>query len=202
MSSRHGSTVKSSHYYLSLQPRYRYRASNFKLLKSPWNRFRQSMYPEPVSVDLLQSPGIDSQPGGPVRQPYLAYRPARLHRMAESIPRNRFLGSINVYKYGHWWAITTTLFLLGSKPPIDCYKIPALSSLHGGNLGLFYLQNKVFYCKEIKNYISYTFFPLKHHISLVKRYNNHNSLRWLFSEKTTFFVIFFLLTIRNNEGGL
>jgi hypothetical protein len=28
------------------------------------------------------------------------YRLARLHRLAESIPRNRFLGSINVYKYG------------------------------------------------------------------------------------------------------
>ncbi len=41
-----------------------------------------------------------SQPGGPVQQPYLSYRPARLHSLAESIPRNRFLGSINVYKYG------------------------------------------------------------------------------------------------------
>jgi hypothetical protein len=57
-------------------------------------------FSEPVSVDLFRSPEIDSQPGGPVRQPYLAYRPARLHRMAESIPRNRFLGSINVYIYG------------------------------------------------------------------------------------------------------
>jgi hypothetical protein len=41
-----------------------------------------------------------SQPGGSVQQPYLSYRPARLHSLAESIPRNRFLGSINVYKYG------------------------------------------------------------------------------------------------------
>jgi hypothetical protein len=55
---------------------------------------------EPVFVDLLRSPGIDSQPGGSVRQPYLSYRPARLHRLAESVPRNRFLGPINVYKYG------------------------------------------------------------------------------------------------------
>jgi hypothetical protein len=31
---------------------------------------------------------------------YLSYWPARLHRLADSIPRNRFLGSINVYKYG------------------------------------------------------------------------------------------------------
>ncbi len=35
----------------------------------------------------------------PARQPYLSYRPDRLHRLAKSIPRNRFLGSINVYKY-------------------------------------------------------------------------------------------------------
>ncbi len=55
---------------------------------------------EPVFVNLLRSPGIDSQPGWPVRQPYLSYRPARLHRLAESIPLNRFLGSLNIYKYG------------------------------------------------------------------------------------------------------
>jgi hypothetical protein len=30
----------------------------------------------------------------------LSYRPARLHRIAESIPWNRFLGSINISKYG------------------------------------------------------------------------------------------------------
>ncbi len=35
---------------------------------------------------------IDSQPGGPV--PYLLYRLTRLHRLAESIPRNQFLESI------------------------------------------------------------------------------------------------------------
>ncbi len=56
--------------------------------------------PEPVFVDLLRSPGIDSQHGGPVRQPYLSYRLARLHRLAKSIPWNRFLGYINIYKYG------------------------------------------------------------------------------------------------------
>jgi hypothetical protein len=47
---------------------------------------------EPVFVDLLTSPRIDSHPGGPERQPYLSYRPASLHRLAKSIPRNRFLG--------------------------------------------------------------------------------------------------------------
>ncbi len=41
---------------------------------------------------LLRSHGIDSQPGGQVRQAYLTNRPARLHRLAESIPWNRFLG--------------------------------------------------------------------------------------------------------------
>jgi hypothetical protein len=30
----------------------------------------------------------------------LSYLPARLHRLAEFIPRIRFLGSINVQKYG------------------------------------------------------------------------------------------------------
>ena len=59
-----------------------------------------STKPEPVFVDLLRSPEIDSQPGRLVRQPFLAYRPARLHRLVKSIPRIRFLGSINVYKYG------------------------------------------------------------------------------------------------------
>ncbi len=34
---------------------------------------------------------------------YSAYWPARLHRLAKSIPRNRFLGSKNVFKYGLSW---------------------------------------------------------------------------------------------------
>ncbi len=56
--------------------------------------------PEPEFVNLLRNLGIDSQPGGQVRQPYLMYQPAGLHRLAESIPWNRFLGSLNVYKFG------------------------------------------------------------------------------------------------------
>ncbi len=44
----------------------------------------------------FKEPGIDSQPGGPVRQPYLLYRLARLQKLAESIPRNRFLDSLKV----------------------------------------------------------------------------------------------------------
>jgi hypothetical protein len=55
---------------------------------------------EPVFLNLFRSPGIDSQPGGSVRQPYLMYRTARLHRLAESIPWNRLQGSLNFNKYG------------------------------------------------------------------------------------------------------
>ena len=51
------------------------------LVGGVWERL-----PEPVFVNLLRGPGIDSQPGGPVRQPYLSYRPARLHRLVETTP--------------------------------------------------------------------------------------------------------------------
>ncbi len=61
---------------------------------------------EPVFVNLLRSPEIDSLPGEPVRQPYLSYRPARLHRLPESIPRNRFLGykRLQIRALNSWWA--------------------------------------------------------------------------------------------------
>jgi hypothetical protein len=62
---------------------------------------------EPVFVNLLRSSRIDSQPDGPVQQPYLSYRPAMAHRLAESKPRNRFLVSLNVYNYGLWHLRTT-----------------------------------------------------------------------------------------------
>jgi hypothetical protein len=42
--------------------------------------------PELEFENLLRRPGIDSQPGRPVHEPYLTYRPARLQRLAESIP--------------------------------------------------------------------------------------------------------------------
>jgi hypothetical protein len=50
--------------------------------------------PEPEFVNLLGSPGIDSQPGGPVQQPYLTHRPGYISW------RNRFLGFPNIYKFG------------------------------------------------------------------------------------------------------
>jgi hypothetical protein len=73
----------------------------------------------------FKEPGFDSQLGGPVQQPYLLYRLARLHRLAESIhglfkrshiraqailasgigSLESIPGSLNVYKYRlrlHW----------------------------------------------------------------------------------------------------
>ncbi len=56
-----------------------------------------------IICKLFKIPEIDSQPGGPVRQLYLSYMPARrLPRLSESIPRNRSLGSLKIYKYGLW----------------------------------------------------------------------------------------------------
>jgi hypothetical protein len=82
-----------------------------------WPNSWRGAFPEPVFLDLLRSPGIDSQPGEPVRQPYLSYRPARRHRLPESIYRNRFLGSINVYKYGlcTFSSIQRNILLLDNK---------------------------------------------------------------------------------------
>jgi hypothetical protein len=57
---------------------------------------------EPVFVNLSRSLGIYSRPGGPVRQPSLTYPPARLSRLAKLMPWNRFLGALNVNKYGLW----------------------------------------------------------------------------------------------------
>ncbi len=47
------------------------------------------------------------------RQTYLMYRPARLHRLAQSIPWNRFLGTLNVEKYG-LWLVTHTFSTVSS----------------------------------------------------------------------------------------
>ncbi len=57
------------------------------VIESPLRLWALLEISEPVFVDRLWRPGIDSQPGGPVRQPYFSYRPARLRKLAESIPR-------------------------------------------------------------------------------------------------------------------
>jgi hypothetical protein len=59
------------------------------------------VHTEPLLVNLLRSPGIGSQQWwAGIGQPFLTYRPPRLHRLAESIPWNRFRGSLNIYKVG------------------------------------------------------------------------------------------------------
>jgi hypothetical protein len=72
----------------------------------------ERMGPIEVFVDLSRSQGINSQPGGPVRQAYLTYLPARpgllkrlqirAYSLPKLVPVNRFLGSLNVYKSGLW----------------------------------------------------------------------------------------------------
>jgi hypothetical protein len=49
-----------------------------------------------ISKPLMRR-GIDTQPGRPVRQPYLTYR--RAGPTGYICWRNRFLGSLNVYKF-------------------------------------------------------------------------------------------------------
>jgi hypothetical protein len=58
----------------------------------------------PVFVNVLRRPGIDSASlcsmAAWYGNPICRTSPPRLHRLAEPMPRNRFEGSINVYKYG------------------------------------------------------------------------------------------------------
>ncbi len=75
--------------------------------------------PEPVFVNLFRSPGIDSRPGGTIRQPCLTYRPASLHshRLAESISWNfleQLLNDIYIAFHSlffHWKRVSADLLL-------------------------------------------------------------------------------------------
>ncbi len=71
----------------------------------------------------FKEPGIDSQPGGPVRQPYLLYRLARLHRLAESIPRNRFLGFLKRLQIRAQTTLASEIGSLESIPRIHNMKM-------------------------------------------------------------------------------
>jgi hypothetical protein len=64
---------------------------NFHLIGFTFAALIETAGTEPGFVNFLRSPGIDSQPGGLIRQPYLTYWPAKLQRLAES-----FLSSLNV----------------------------------------------------------------------------------------------------------
>ncbi len=48
---------------------------------------------EPKFVNHLRSQGIDSQPARPVRQPFLTYRPAGLHKLADFWAPSTFTNS-------------------------------------------------------------------------------------------------------------
>jgi hypothetical protein len=81
------------------------------------------MEPKHVYVNLLRSPGIDSQPGGTVRQPYFSYWQARgriinVYGAQESIPRNEFRQHSLAGRYDN--PIPTRFLALK-----ECLKIPA-----------------------------------------------------------------------------
>ncbi len=80
-------------------------------LISPPPPQRKNPFLEPVFVNLLRSPGIDSQSSGPERQPYWSYRPARLHRRAESIPglleRLQIRAPVSLYFFPNLYKFTT-----------------------------------------------------------------------------------------------
>jgi hypothetical protein len=75
------------------------------------------MSPEPVFVNGVRYTEIDSEASippayvawRPVRQKGYSYRAAMLHWLAESVPGNRVLGSLNVYKFGLSIAIKCVL---------------------------------------------------------------------------------------------
>ncbi len=68
-----------------------------KHVRSPRIYSKEPIPPEPVFVDLLRSPRIDSHRVGPVQynNPFCRTGPPGYIGW-----RNRFLGSINIYKYG------------------------------------------------------------------------------------------------------
>ncbi len=82
-------------------------------------------------------------------KPYLSYWPARLHRLAKSIPQNRFLASISIYKYGLClsacasltilcFAILLDVFLVLRNSFFLCNPLPLLPlSLHSSSLPIF-----------------------------------------------------------------
>ncbi len=61
----------------------------YKQSMGTWNQVGIGLLYRPTRARIckpFKEPGINSQPGGPVQQPYLLYQLARLHRLAESIP--------------------------------------------------------------------------------------------------------------------
>ncbi len=72
------------------------------VVKNP--QFSDRLSLEPEFVNLLWSPGFDSQPGGPLLQPKAGGMDS-----LESIPWNRILGSLNIYKFGLRLSLTVSV---------------------------------------------------------------------------------------------
>ena len=75
---------------------------------------REKTRPEPVFADLLGRPGIDFQPGGPVRQLYFSYRPVRAGIFKPLWSPGIDAKASIPPAYVAWRAGTITLFLLGA----------------------------------------------------------------------------------------
>ncbi len=95
-----GGPVRQPYYYSVPSPHRLFKNSSTELAHGPIHKddttSASTVFPvfiniriteqnsEPEFVNLLWSPGIDSRPGGTERKPYLKYRPAKRHRLAES----------------------------------------------------------------------------------------------------------------------
>jgi hypothetical protein len=90
---------------------------SFRLFEGEWKLFGAQI------CKLLRSPGIDSKESIPPASvmsrasttTLFVVLPARLHRLAESIPWNRFLGSLKVYKFSLWCTVSMNWWLFKSK---------------------------------------------------------------------------------------
>jgi hypothetical protein len=90
-----------------------------------------------------------------VRLSYLANRPARLHRLAESIPWHRFLDSLNIYKYGLWIDVavlqTKPLFYIQHDWHDKCPRHPTIERIRqyhgrgggGGSQSIKTVENEI-----------------------------------------------------------
>jgi hypothetical protein len=68
-------------------------------ISPPQNSLQNIMLSEKVQYKEIDVASLCSL-AGRYDNPICHTVPAGLHRMAESIPLNRFLGSLNVYKFG------------------------------------------------------------------------------------------------------
>jgi hypothetical protein len=78
----------------------------------------------------------------------LSYRPARLHSLAELVPRNRFLGPLKVEKFGIWTVILRSY----QRPQFRTLKYGALAVRDNRKTEIKYLLREFklkFMCEEL-----------------------------------------------------